>query len=316
MNGASEGIQEPFDLIRLSLNERVFVKLRGDRELNGVLHVSALQPQRIPLPVTAMLRTTQADSALCFPPGWLGCTNDFDVYAKWLRASIKRPGWFLTTSESNATEMHILDVLRCWLGLRWAYEPRPEWCRRNDHACWCWGAVTASSTYKRASSDTTLTVEKGKRTLTNSDRFFFFFSFMFSSSLSRVVWRASWYFGLPADFTFYETGLGFYYRLWCAETKSMTHRGLHPSMLSLVRSLYRYPGCTSEDGHALRAWWRCDIGASVRLSTLHFLLSSLYPFLFFLFVSSISSPLSIHLSLRLLDGLSIETEPISVIICV
>ncbi|KAI0774103.1 hypothetical protein C8Q74DRAFT_1160897, partial [Fomes fomentarius] len=31
-------IQEPFDLIRLSLSERVFVKLRGDRELTGVLH--------------------------------------------------------------------------------------------------------------------------------------------------------------------------------------------------------------------------------------------------------------------------------------
>ncbi|KAI0082462.1 like-Sm ribonucleoprotein [Panus rudis PR-1116 ss-1] len=34
----SSGIQEPFDLIRLSLSERVFVKLRGDRELSGVLH--------------------------------------------------------------------------------------------------------------------------------------------------------------------------------------------------------------------------------------------------------------------------------------
>lgn len=32
-------IQEPFDLIRLSLAERVVVKLRGDRELSGVLHV-------------------------------------------------------------------------------------------------------------------------------------------------------------------------------------------------------------------------------------------------------------------------------------
>ncbi len=42
MNGDSEGIQEPFDLIRLSLSERVFVKLRGDRELVGVLHVSSL----------------------------------------------------------------------------------------------------------------------------------------------------------------------------------------------------------------------------------------------------------------------------------
>lgn len=32
-------IQEPFDLIRLSLSERVHVKLRGDRQLWGVLHV-------------------------------------------------------------------------------------------------------------------------------------------------------------------------------------------------------------------------------------------------------------------------------------
>jgi U6 snRNA-associated Sm-like protein LSm3 len=35
----SSSIQEPFDLIRLSLSERVFVKLRGDRELTGILHV-------------------------------------------------------------------------------------------------------------------------------------------------------------------------------------------------------------------------------------------------------------------------------------
>lgn len=40
MDPSSTGIQEPFDLIRLSLSERVFVKLRGDRELTGVLHVS------------------------------------------------------------------------------------------------------------------------------------------------------------------------------------------------------------------------------------------------------------------------------------
>ncbi|KAG8218651.1 like-Sm ribonucleoprotein, partial [Butyriboletus roseoflavus] len=38
MDPSSTGIQEPFDLIRLSLSERVFVKLRGDRELTGILH--------------------------------------------------------------------------------------------------------------------------------------------------------------------------------------------------------------------------------------------------------------------------------------
>ncbi|CAZ85329.1 unnamed protein product [Tuber melanosporum] len=31
-------IQEPLDLVRLSLDEQVFVKLRGDRELRGRLH--------------------------------------------------------------------------------------------------------------------------------------------------------------------------------------------------------------------------------------------------------------------------------------
>jgi U6 snRNA-associated Sm-like protein LSm3 len=32
-------VNEPLDLVRLSLNEVVFVKLRGDRELQGRLHV-------------------------------------------------------------------------------------------------------------------------------------------------------------------------------------------------------------------------------------------------------------------------------------
>lgn len=31
-------MEEPLDLIRLSLDERVFVKCRGDRELRGRLH--------------------------------------------------------------------------------------------------------------------------------------------------------------------------------------------------------------------------------------------------------------------------------------
>ena len=39
---ADEGqasVSEPLDLVRLSLDEVVFVKLRGDRELKGRLHV-------------------------------------------------------------------------------------------------------------------------------------------------------------------------------------------------------------------------------------------------------------------------------------
>ena len=36
-------VQEPLDLVRLFLDEVVFVKLRGDRELKGRLHVSLLE---------------------------------------------------------------------------------------------------------------------------------------------------------------------------------------------------------------------------------------------------------------------------------
>ena len=39
-DGASGPVSEPLDLVRLSLDEIVFVKLRGDRELKGRLHVS------------------------------------------------------------------------------------------------------------------------------------------------------------------------------------------------------------------------------------------------------------------------------------
>ena len=35
----STSVSEPLDLVRLSLDEIVFVKLRGDRELKGRLHV-------------------------------------------------------------------------------------------------------------------------------------------------------------------------------------------------------------------------------------------------------------------------------------
>ena len=49
MDISSSGIQEPFDLIRLSLSERVFVKLRGDREVTGILHVSFMSANTQPI---------------------------------------------------------------------------------------------------------------------------------------------------------------------------------------------------------------------------------------------------------------------------
>ena len=36
---AEATVQEPMDLIKLALDERVYVKLKGERELRGRLHV-------------------------------------------------------------------------------------------------------------------------------------------------------------------------------------------------------------------------------------------------------------------------------------
>jgi len=38
MAGHWSTVEEPLDLIRLSLDERIYVKLKGDRELRGKLH--------------------------------------------------------------------------------------------------------------------------------------------------------------------------------------------------------------------------------------------------------------------------------------
>jgi hypothetical protein len=43
-------VDEPLDLLRLSLDERIYVKMRGDRELRGKLHVPPL-----PEPVSSHL---------------------------------------------------------------------------------------------------------------------------------------------------------------------------------------------------------------------------------------------------------------------
>lgn len=45
---ATPSVSEPLDLVRLSLDEVVFVKLRGDRELKGRLHVSSCTALPIP----------------------------------------------------------------------------------------------------------------------------------------------------------------------------------------------------------------------------------------------------------------------------
>ena len=75
---SKEAIREPLDLIRLSLDENVFVKLRGDRELRGKLvaydqHMNlVLSGAEEKLQVVevdgAPIRAYSAPSALTAPP--------------------------------------------------------------------------------------------------------------------------------------------------------------------------------------------------------------------------------------------------------
>ena len=41
-SGSAAAVEEPLDLVKLSLDERVYVKMRNERELKGRLHVSKL----------------------------------------------------------------------------------------------------------------------------------------------------------------------------------------------------------------------------------------------------------------------------------
>ncbi|KAK9459548.1 uncharacterized protein V1516DRAFT_680208 [Lipomyces oligophaga] len=72
-------VVEPLDLVRLSLSERVFVKLKGDRELRGVLHgydshcnlvLSDVEETIYVLdPETELLTTTNKSSDMLFVRG-------------------------------------------------------------------------------------------------------------------------------------------------------------------------------------------------------------------------------------------------------
>lgn len=51
MDLAPATVSEPLDLVKLSLSERVQVKLRGDRSLSGILHVRLLALNLSALPL-------------------------------------------------------------------------------------------------------------------------------------------------------------------------------------------------------------------------------------------------------------------------
>ncbi|PAV82066.1 hypothetical protein WR25_11106 [Diploscapter pachys] len=54
-------VEEPLDLIRLSLDERVYVKMRSDREIHGKLHAFDQHLNMILSNVEEIVTTTEVD---------------------------------------------------------------------------------------------------------------------------------------------------------------------------------------------------------------------------------------------------------------
>ena len=60
-------VREPLDLVRLALDERVYVKLRGERELRGRLHVSRGGREREILILDAIVTVLPSTSTSSLP---------------------------------------------------------------------------------------------------------------------------------------------------------------------------------------------------------------------------------------------------------
>lgn len=60
-------LKEPLDLVRLNLSEMVFVKLRGDRDLTGRLHVSEATKRTPNTSSSAIILTIPCLSRLSTP---------------------------------------------------------------------------------------------------------------------------------------------------------------------------------------------------------------------------------------------------------
>lgn len=72
-DAAPGSVAEPLDLVRLSIDEIVFVKLRGDRELKGRLHVCApTSPSPLfPTPIPSIPLSIASYRLTCLPASWV-----------------------------------------------------------------------------------------------------------------------------------------------------------------------------------------------------------------------------------------------------
>ncbi|PWN26579.1 Sm-like ribonucleo protein [Jaminaea rosea] len=110
----TQPISEPFDLLRLSLSERVYVKLRGDRELRGTLHAYDGHGNLVLANVdetvwyleqgTEQLRSVKRSSEMLYVRGDGVILVDFTAF--------EDIGWLSTTDEFSHSDISSSDSPR------------------------------------------------------------------------------------------------------------------------------------------------------------------------------------------------------------
>ena len=90
-------VKEPLDLVRLSLDEKVYVKCRGDRELRGTLHVRARgrRPGRAHARAAVAVQCSALTRARAPPCARPPCLIFLD--ASWCRRTISTSTWCWVT---------------------------------------------------------------------------------------------------------------------------------------------------------------------------------------------------------------------------
>ena len=89
-------MKEPLDLIRLSLDERIYVKCRGERELRGKLHVRLSQEACTCADVCAQLLGTMPVRDHCNLIVWFHPAISGPCYC-WCTGSAQRPSRLSST---------------------------------------------------------------------------------------------------------------------------------------------------------------------------------------------------------------------------
>eukprot|EP00953_Heterococcus_sp_UTEX-ZZ885_P025111 13667-Heterococcus_DN1.PRE.4 len=106
----STNVEEPLDLIRLSLDERVYVKCRGDRELRGKLHVSNQAYNcALPAPVAAIVfhsRAVQQKPEHNMLPFVVFCKQAYDQHLNIVLGDVEETVTMLVTDEETGEQLN------------------------------------------------------------------------------------------------------------------------------------------------------------------------------------------------------------------